>query len=338
MLAVGYMLPPMCRFNLRVLECRLAAMHMAKRLQLLRSSGSSSSSSGGRGSSTGGGPPQVPWQQVTVLKQLEAWMGHSARATLPGGPDFSPTEALASYADSTLPREPQTFAQVADALQLSQQQLLDLLPPSLQEAAAAAALKLQDRALHVLQEASRVRACVSLCSTASLSDADKLQQLGALMNASHASCAGLYECSCEELDKLVDAARAAGALGARLTGGGRARSGGAPGRVVLLCMRMSTPARLTTLHAHVLPVAGAGWGGCTVSLVREQDAPKFMAQLRESYFMPLVAAGVVTEAELPQCLFATKPSSGAAVMRLSLAAAEPEAAACTAAAAAAGVV
>jgi len=46
----------------------------------------------------------------------------------------------------------------------------------------------------------------------------KLQRLGQLMDASHASCAGLYQCSCEELDQLVAAAKAAGALGARLTG------------------------------------------------------------------------------------------------------------------------
>jgi N-acetylgalactosamine kinase len=58
-------------------------------------------------------------------------------------------------------------------------------------------------------------------------------------------------------------------------------------------------------------------------LVREADAPKFIAELREKYFMPLVAKGVVTEQELPACLFASKPSSGAAVMQLKLAA-EPE--------------
>lgn len=72
-----------------------------------------------------------------------------------------------------------------------------------------------------------------------------------------------------------------------------------------------------------------------MSLVREQDAPKFIAELREKYFMPLVAKGVVTEQELPDCLFASKPSSGAAVMQLKLAAeAEAEATAQVAEAAA----
>lgn len=91
---------------------------------------------------------------------------------------------------------------------------------------------------------------------------------------------------------------------------------------------------LSTLGSHTFPcdcdagwslAAGAGWGGCTVSLVPEQEAPKFIAELREKYFMPLVSKGVVTDQELAQCLFASKPSSGAAVMQLKLAE-EPEAA------------
>eukprot|EP00983_Pelagomonas_calceolata_P130853 1161721-Pelagomonas_calceolata.AAC.4 len=47
----------------------------------------------------------------------------------------------------------------------------------------------------------------------------KLEDLGALLTASHRSCADLYECSCPELEEVVEAAIAAGAKGARLTGG-----------------------------------------------------------------------------------------------------------------------
>ena len=44
--------------------------------------------------------------------------------------------------------------------------------------------------------------------------------VGTLMNASHASLRDDYEVSCRELDLVVDTARAAGAVGARMTGGG----------------------------------------------------------------------------------------------------------------------
>ena len=55
-----------------------------------------------------------------------------------------------------------------------------------------------------------------------------------------------FACSSTNLDRLVVACKAAGALGARLT--------------------------------------GAGWGGCTVSLVREADAQAFMAAVTRAYY------------------------------------------------------
>jgi len=75
--------------------------------------------------------------------------------------------------------------------------------------------RLRDRAAHVYAEAERVlsfqAACAAGSSTAVLAD---------LMNASHASCRDLYDCSCADLEELVDAFKNAGALGARLTGAG----------------------------------------------------------------------------------------------------------------------
>ena len=90
--------------------------------------------------------------------------------------------------------------------------------------------------MHIISSVSRcsyllllhVLCCPVLCCAVLQSDAaaeDKLSQLGSLMDASHASCAGLYECSCAELDALVGAARAAGALGARLSGEAAAAGG-----------------------------------------------------------------------------------------------------------------
>jgi hypothetical protein len=96
-----------------------------------------------------------------------------------------------------------------------------LLPPALQAAAASSnQLHLKQRALHVFLESQRVLQFKQVCADDILSGYDKLSQLGALMDASHASCAGLYCCSCPELDALVGVAKAAGALGARLTGEG----------------------------------------------------------------------------------------------------------------------
>ncbi len=86
-------------------------------------------------------------------------------------------------------------------------------------AAAPEGYKLRDRALHVFSEAGRVHAFKEVCDTSAGDDRQRLQQLGALMDASHASCSKLFECSCPELEELVGVAKGAGAIGARLTGG-----------------------------------------------------------------------------------------------------------------------
>ncbi|WP_309120936.1 galactokinase [Paenibacillus sp.] len=75
---------------------------------------------------------------------------------------------------------------------------------------------------------------------------DDLIGFGALMNGSHESLRDLYEVSCKELDVLVEEARAIeGTLGSRMT--------------------------------------GAGFGGCTVSLVHEDSIEKFKAQVGKNY-------------------------------------------------------
>jgi galactokinase len=70
------------------------------------------------------------------------------------------------------------------------------------------------RARHVMSEESRVHAVVGALESGDYS------AVGAAMFASHVSLRDDYEVSCPELDRVVDTARAVGAIGARLTGGG----------------------------------------------------------------------------------------------------------------------
>jgi galactokinase len=67
---------------------------------------------------------------------------------------------------------------------------------------------------HVITEIGRVRQVVSLLEDGRLAEA------GPVLDASHTSLRDDYRVSCQELDVAVDAARAGGALGARMTGGG----------------------------------------------------------------------------------------------------------------------
>ena len=55
-----------------------------------------------------------------------------------------------------------------------------------------------------------------------------------------------------------------------------------------------------------------------VSLVEEKKVDTFLVCMRD-YYTPLIQAGTVSEGEdLDGCLFASKPSAGAAVLRLEL--------------------
>jgi galactokinase len=70
------------------------------------------------------------------------------------------------------------------------------------------------RVRHVVTEIGRVRELVALL------DAGRVREVGPLLDASHESLRDDYTVSCRELDLAVATARAAGALGARMTGGG----------------------------------------------------------------------------------------------------------------------
>ncbi|XP_068662207.1 galactokinase-like [Aristolochia californica] len=154
--------------------------------------------------------------------------------------------------------------------------ILENSPTSLAVIKAAKHFKLFQRATHVYSEARRVYAFRDTVQS-DLSDEEKLKKLGDLMNESHYSCSVLYECSCPELEELVKVCRDNGALGARLT--------------------------------------GAGWGGCAVALVKESLVPQFIINLKESYYQARIEKGIINKNELGLYVFATKPSSGAAILK-----------------------
>ncbi|KAF7323639.1 Galactokinase gal [Mycena kentingensis (nom. inval.)] len=140
--------------------------------------------------------------------------------------------------------------------------------------------KLYKRAKHVFSEALRVlkfrKLSLETTTTSNAtpeSNLTALKELGRLMNESQTSCAEDFECSCEELDQLTQIARDAGAYGSRLT--------------------------------------GAGWGGCTVSLVPEDKVDEFIKTVAAAY-PPY--KGLEGEA-LSEVLFATRPSVGACVYK-----------------------
>ena len=88
--------------------------------------------------------------------------------------------------------------------------------------------KLRQRALHVFTEAERVLKFLSLLedpahrpSADTAGDTKEYNaRLGALMNETQDSCRDAYECSCPEIDELCALARQAGSYGSRLTGAG----------------------------------------------------------------------------------------------------------------------
>lgn len=107
-----------------------------------------------------------------------------------------------------------------------------------------------------------------------------IETVGRLMNESHASCRDNGDFSCPELNALVETACKAGAVGARMTGAGR--------------------------------------GGCTVSLVRNENVEAFTERIRREYYdiyLKKVHPEIAEEAKA-NAVFTVYPSDGASVFPL----------------------
>jgi galactokinase len=113
------------------------------------------------------------------------------------------------------------------------------------------------RARHVVGEITRVEQAMSLL------EAGDVQAFGQLLYDSHETSRTAFENSCDELDIVVDAARAAGALGARLSGGGWGGSAVALVHAAdadVICAKIIETCRTKGLHPTaetIIPSAGA---------------------------------------------------------------------------------
>lgn len=95
-------------------------------------------------------------------------------------------------------------------------------------------------------------------------EADDMQKFGGLMYASHKSLSQDYEVSCKELDILVDLAAKEDIEGARMT--------------------------------------GAGFGGCTVNLVKKEKVDEFVENIKEKY---------KAETDIDPEIYVSNPGEGA---------------------------
>lgn len=138
------------------------------------------------------------------------------------------------------------------------------------------AFYLYKRSMHVFTEALRVQRFRQICLSQKSGSTTLFSQLGQLMDESQDSCRELFDCSCPEVDEVCVLARKSGAVGSRVT--------------------------------------GAGWGGCTVSLVPQNKVVTFIEKIKAGYYS--VKFPKLTSEELDQAIFATRPGSGAALFTL----------------------
>jgi galactokinase len=196
---------PVC-YNLRVVECSLAAAFLAKAFGLKKDLPQDSSPLG----------VSLRGFHDTYFEEREAVSDNTKVSVA----DFeTQLTKLIQHAEDYLPQEEgYTRGDICALLGVSEDELnqryMSKFPVRAER------FMLRQRALHVFTEAMRVIKYRSLLSSPPSSGKELIQSLGDLMNQTQDSCRDVYDCSCPELDELCDLARAAGAAGSRLTGAG----------------------------------------------------------------------------------------------------------------------
>lgn len=237
---------PEC-YNLRVVECTLAAEVMAARLNLTLQTDSSPLDHSLRGVQTAYFATTIP--SATPEAQLQAMLN-----------------LVTSHLDRT---DGYNLPEIASILSTTTSALLERLTSRFP--IRAKTFHLARRATHVFSEALRVLEFKSLLQNHPVLPAsDLLPRLGHLMNESQFSCSQVYDCSCPELDRLCEIARAAGAYGSRLT--------------------------------------GAGWGGCTVHLVPREKVDMIRAAWEKEYYR--VREPGISPERLAEAMIVSEPGQG----------------------------
>ena len=185
---------PRC-YNLRVVECTLAAEYLALKLHLKLETDSS--------------------PLGKSLRGLQNAFFHSSSSNL--SPEAQ-LQKLRSLTSDFLSPTGYTREEIATELSIPVHELesryMTLFPVHTTH------FQLRPRALHVFSEALRVLAFKSLLQNPPHDNETLLTNLGNLMNETQTSCRDLYDCSCPEIDSLCEIARRAGSYGSRLTGAG----------------------------------------------------------------------------------------------------------------------
>ncbi|KAI8807283.1 ribosomal protein S5 domain 2-type protein [Cladochytrium replicatum] len=215
-------------------------------------------------------------QDRFVEKEIEA--GHlAAEYRDVTGKEQTVLAKLEAVVDAALHKEDYTLEEIAGILGISVDAIKEKYIGKI--VIKADAFKLWKRAKHVFSESRRVFAFRDVCELKAPYSGNLLKDLGALMTESQDSCRDFFECSCPEIDELTTLARSLpGCYGSRLT--------------------------------------GAGWGGCTVSLVAESHVDEFVKAVTEQYlFAKYQNLKDADAATLGDIVFASKPASGAMVVR-----------------------
>jgi len=221
-------------YNMRVVECRLAAKILAKFLN-------------------------QDWTNVSILKHVQDLGNFNL-------------DQMIHHTKTLLHEQPYTRSEISSLLNINESDLTQ--STFIGTKVKSNEYHLHQRALHVFLESKLVQEFAELCQHSS-HDPEKSKKLGALMTSSHNSCRDNFNCSCPDLDDLVKICLKAGAFGSRLT--------------------------------------GAGWGGCTVSIVPKSGAAVFFEKVKEEYFEKKFSK-LIKEYGIGNYFFETSPEEGAFIV------------------------